>query len=270
LTVDYGWSGTVVPSKTGYTFEPNSMPHDNVVTDQSDSCIATLDTFIISGYAVDSQMYALEGVLVSPENDGGPFTSKYYGGSYTTGPDGYYEVRVDYNFSGKVVPSKYAYAFEPNSIIYNNVTEDNAEQQYYVGTLLTYTITGCIKNAFDMPIEGVLVSADNGGGSDITDANGTYEVWVGYNWSGTVTPAKAHYTFDPPAGGYVNVLYDLTDQDYTAANIFDLYADGAIDGFDLAVFCANWLTAAPECDYVNDGMVNAEDFTEFAASWQNE
>ncbi len=270
LMVDYGWSGTLVPSKTGYTFEPNSVAYDNAVTDQNDSFVAILDTFTISGYAVDSQMYALEGVLVTPENDGGPFTSKYYGGSYTTGADGFYQVRVDYNWCGKVVPSKYAYAFEPNSISYSNVTENKSAEQYYVGTLLTYTITGHIKNAFDAPIAGVTVNADNGGGSDITDANGMYEVWVDYNWSGTVTPTKAHYTFDPGASGYVNVLYHLTDQNYIASNIFDLYADGSIDGSDLAVFCANWLTAAPECDFLNDGMVNSEDFAEFASAWHNE
>ncbi|GAG16931.1 unnamed protein product, partial [marine sediment metagenome] len=228
LTVDYGWSGTVEPNKTDYTFEPNGIEYFNVTTDQNDSYIAILDTFIISGYAYE-MLTPLDGVLVSPDNDGGPFTSKYYGGSDTTDANGYYEVLVDCNFSGKVVPSKYAYAFEPNSIEYFNVTEDKAEEQDYIGTLLTYTITGYIENSCNvLPIAGVVVDANNGGGSDITDVNGYYEVWVDYNWSGTVTPSKAHYTFDPNSNAYTDVLDDVIDQNYTATNIYDLDCDGSI------------------------------------------
>ena len=105
---------------------------------------------------------------------------------------------VDYNWSGKVAPSKDDYAFEPNSIDYSNVTGDVSEVQKYVGTLLTYKITGHIETscAVPVPVANVLVNAD-GGGSDTTDASGYYEVWVDYNWSGTVTPTKEKYTFDP-------------------------------------------------------------------------
>ncbi len=64
LIVDYGWSGIVTPSKTGYTFEPNSIVYDTVADDPNDGYTAVLNTFIISGYAVDSEMLTpLEGVL---------------------------------------------------------------------------------------------------------------------------------------------------------------------------------------------------------------
>jgi hypothetical protein len=139
------------------------------------------------------------------------------------------------------VPSKYAYAFEPNSITYTNVTTDIAETQNYVGTLLTYTITGYIKNSCEVPIEGILVDANNGGNSDTTDANGYYEVWVDSAWSGTVTPSKAHYTFDPNSMSYANVLGDIADQNYVANNIYDFDCDGSIGFGDLAIMCENWL-----------------------------
>jgi hypothetical protein len=35
-TVDYGWSGTVTPSASGYTFSPPSRTYENVAADQSD------------------------------------------------------------------------------------------------------------------------------------------------------------------------------------------------------------------------------------------
>ena len=274
LTVDYGWSGTVDPNKTGYTFEPNSIEYSNVTTDQNDNYTAILDTFLIYGYAVDSEMFVLEGVLVSPDNDGGPFTSKYYGGSGITDVHGYYEVLVDYNWSGKVVPSKYAYAFEPNSITYTDVTEDKEEMQNYVGTLLTYAITGYIANSCEVPIEGVLVDTNNGGGQDTTDPDGFYEIWVDYNWSGTVTPTKKHYTFDPNWIPYTNVLEDWIGEDYIAANIYDLDCDGSIGFGDLAIMCENWLETGPGVlgDFYkdDDNIVNFLDFAEFALTWQEQ
>ncbi|MCK4628671.1 MAG: hypothetical protein KAT56_06680 [Sedimentisphaerales bacterium] len=276
LTVVYGWSGMVDPNKTGYTFEPNCIEYNNVTTDQNDNYTAILDTFIISGYAVDSEtLIVLDGVLVFPDNNGGPYTSKYYDGGYdTTDANGYYEVLVDYNFSGKVVPSKYAYAFEPNSITYANVTEDKEELQNYVGMLLTYTITGYIENFYEVPIKDVLVDANNGGGSDITDANGFYEVWVDYNWSGTVTPSKVHYTFDPNYIGYTDVLEDWAGENYVADNIYDLDCDGSIGFGDLAVMCKNWLETGPDVpgDFYkdDDDIVNLLDFAEFALIWQEQ
>lgn len=268
LTVDYGWSGTVDPNKTGYTFEPNGIEYNNVTTDQNDNYTAILDTFIISGYAVDSEMLTpLEDVLVSPDNDGGPYTSRYYGGGHdTTDVNGYYEVLVDYNWSCNTVPSKYAYAFEPDSITYANVTEDEAEEQNYVGMLLTYTITGYIENSCEVPIEGVLVDANNGGTSNISDANGYYEVWIDSNWSGTVTPSKAHYTFDPSNKAYTDILKDKVRQNYEANNIYDLDCDGSIGFGDLKIMCGNWLGSGPG-DFDNDGMVAFDDFAEFGAAW---
>jgi hypothetical protein len=271
LTVDYGWSGTVAPSKTGYTFEPNAVEYNIVTTDKNDSYTAILDTFIISGYAVDSGLTPLADVLVLPDNDGGPYTTKYYGGGHdTTDANGYYEVLVDYNWSGNVVPSKYAYAFEPNSIEYINVTEGKAEAQDYVGTLLTYRITGYIKNACDVAIADVLVDANNGGNSDTTDANGYYEVWVDYNWSGTVTPGKNLYTFNPSSKIYANVLEDKTGQDYGATNIYDLDCDGFINWGDVAVISENWLSNDVDVndgDFNDDDIVNFLDFANFTLVW---
>ena len=212
LLVNTGWSGTIIPSKTDYTFEPNSITYTNVMADSNDNYVGTLDTFIISGYSFDANAISpLADVLVSPDNDGGPFTSRYYGGADVTDANGFYEVLVDTNFSGDVIPSKVGYVFEPNGLTYSNVMNDIAESNDYVGTLLTYIITGYIVNPCELPIQDVLINADNGGGLDTTDPNGYYQVWVDYDWSGTVTPAKDNYTFDPNIMIYTNVLTDQID-----------------------------------------------------------
>ena len=274
LAVTYGWSGTVTLSKTGYMFDPDGMEYSNVTTNLTDDYTAILKTFIISGYVVDSKtQQLLAGVLVSPDSNGGSFTTKYYGGgSSTTNTYGYYTVLVDYNWSGNVVTSKEAYGFLPSSMAYTNVIEDKTAAQNFVGTLLTYKITGHIKNACDVPIAGILVIANNGGGSDTTDVNGYYEVGTTYNWSGKVTPSKAFYTFDPNSKVYINVLADKTGQDYLAANIYDLDCNGYIGWGDVAIMGQNWLANGPGLlgDFDKNNTVNFLDFADFADVWITE
>jgi hypothetical protein len=51
-TVEYGWSGTVTPTKEGYTFEPDNKTYAKVTSEQANqSYTATLITFTISGTA---------------------------------------------------------------------------------------------------------------------------------------------------------------------------------------------------------------------------
>ena len=121
-----------------------------------------------------------------------------------------------------------------------------------------------------MPTEGVAVDADNGGGSAVTDANGFYEVWVDYGWSGEVTPGRKHYTFEPNWISYFDVLADLADQNYIAFNIYDLDCDGDIGLGDLTLFAGDWLMTGPgiATDFNADEFVDFIDFAYFAAVWQ--
>jgi hypothetical protein len=270
LLVDYGWSGVVTPEKNGYVFEPNSDTYANLTQNYVDAnYTAELVTFAISGYVFEpDHITPISEANVSAENGGGAWTSKYGGGTCPTGADGFYEVLVDYNWSGRITPDKYAYAFEPNSRYYTDVNSDWTNQEY-IATLLTFKISGCITNECNMPIAAVLVSADNGGGQNITDTNGLYEVWVDYNWSGTVTPSKTHYTFDPDHTSYVDVLADSIDQNYVAYNIYDLDCDGSIGIGDFGVMAENWLITGPQIksDFVPDETVNFLDFAELGLVW---
>jgi hypothetical protein len=122
-----------------------------------------------------------------------------------------------------------------------------------------------------VPIEGVAVDVNDGGGSYMTDANGYYEVWVGYKWSGTLTPDKAYYTFDPSNKVYTNVLEDRTGEDYVANNIYDLDCDGSIGYGDVSVISEHWLETGsnvPGDIYKDeDNIVNFRDFSDFADVW---
>jgi hypothetical protein len=257
VTVPNNWFGTVTPMKVGYTFTPPNRVYANVTDDQTNQdYTATLLTYVISGYVLDSNDSSpIDDVLMS----GLP-------GDPCTDGSGYYSAVVDYGWSGNVTPTKYAYAFEPNTMSYANVTADQTGQDY-AGTLLTFNISGYILDLNDIPIDGVLVSANNGGGLDTTDPNGYYEVWVPYNWSGTVTPTDEEYTFGPPNRPYSNVLADQTYQDYVGTSIYDLYPDGIIDLRDLDVFCDNWLLTSGPADFNGDGIVNLVDYDKFASAW---
>jgi hypothetical protein len=271
LWVNYDWSGTVTPTKEGYNFEPNGISYNNVVTNEVNDYTATLSTFIISGHITDG-ITPISDVNVSAENGGGQWTSRYGGGFDKTDANGYYKVVVDYNWSGTVTPTKYAYAFDEPNIVYANVLADHNNQNY-TGRLLTFAISGYVRNDCNIPIKGIEVTANNGGNSVITDANGYYEVWVDYNWAGAVTPAKNYYTFYPNSKTYTNVLGDIADQNYVANNIYDLDCNGSIGFGDLAIMCENWLDIGPNLPgdfYKDDGnIVNFLDFADFALIWQN-
>jgi hypothetical protein len=52
-----------------------------------------------------------------------------------------------------------------------------------------------------------------------TDSNGYYSDTVSYGWSGTVTPIKPGYTFNPSSRTYTNVTSNQSDQNYTGTLI---------------------------------------------------
>jgi hypothetical protein len=275
LIVEYGWSGIVDPNKMGYTFDPNHRIYETVIADHNDGYTAIPEILLIAGYVFDSATLSpLENVLVSPENEGGVLTSTYYGGGFwVTDDTGYYAVSVDPNWSGDVSLSKYAYTFEPSRMTYTNIVEDIFQEQAYLGTLMTFTITGSITDPTGDPIEGVLVTADAGGGSAITDPNGVYEVWVDYDWSGQITPQDDTLIFDPNHREWVHVLEDIDNQHYTARSIYDLDGNGVIDLGDLGLFSDHWLLSGSSLlgDYHPDeeNVINLLDFAAFSEGWRD-
>jgi peptidoglycan/xylan/chitin deacetylase (PgdA/CDA1 family) len=272
LRVDHGWTGIVTPQKDGYIFDPNSDEYIDVIQDYMNAnYIAELRTFKITGHIREQDLITpISDVNVIAENGGGAWTTKYESGPCVSDANGFYELTVDYNWSGIVMPSKYAYAFEPDYIEYATVLTDQNDQDY-LGELMTYAISGYIRNACGTPITRVPIAADNGGGSDITDPNGFYELWVSYNWSGFVIPGdKANYTFDPAAAMYTGVLSDQPEQDYLAENRYDLDCDGLIGYGDVCLFASDWLNGPDRpSDFYKDesNSVNLRDFADFANVW---
>jgi hypothetical protein len=85
---------------------------------------------------------------------------------------------------------------------------------------LPYTgpiVSGEVKNSVGTGIEGVIITFSNEGGTATTDSSGSYLHNVCDGWSGTATPSKTHYTFDPSSRSYSSLTSDQINQHYTAS-----------------------------------------------------
>lgn len=192
-SVEYGWSGTVEPAKEGYAFAPPARIYAKVLASQSNQdYTARRIKFTISGSA------GLPGVEMQglPGNPISDLSSRY-------------SASVEYGWSGTVMPAKEGYDFGPPFVEYSTVTASQ-ENQNYVAEAVLVTISGAIVIG-GTPIGGVRVSANNGGSSDTTDAQGRYSVKVPYGWSGEVRAAKEGFVFNPPSKSYTNVIADVEE-----------------------------------------------------------
>ncbi|MBL7189623.1 MAG: hypothetical protein ISS70_25115 [Phycisphaerae bacterium] len=119
---------------------------------------------------------------------------------------GNYSVKVNYGWSGTVTPMKEGYAFEPASKTYSKVTDDFGNQDYNA-KVMKFLISGSTGAAG--------VSMMGLPGDPVSGSSGDYSVTVEYGWSGTVTPTKEGYTFEPASKMYAEVNTDRYKQDYT-------------------------------------------------------
>ncbi|MHC4501124.1 MAG: hypothetical protein ACYS21_18660, partial [Planctomycetota bacterium] len=190
-TVDHGFSGTVKPTKAGYTFLPASTIYTNVDSERTASYTSTMITLTISGTTRQ------EGVEMSGL-PGNPITAK----------DGSYKVTVDYGWTGSVTPIKEGYNFKPDSKIHPPVTRDLTNQNF-TAEQVTFTISGSA-GVRDVTMTGLP------GRAVTSAADGSWHGTVPYGWSGTITPTKPGYDFDPPSLQHSSLMAPETNQSFIA------------------------------------------------------
>ncbi len=195
VSVPYGWSGKVTPTRAGYTFAPPTRTYTKVVEDhEGDNYNADIIQLTISGNVGTSDV-TLEGLPGNPKSDA----------------TGFFSVKVEYGWGGTVTPVKEGWEFEPNSKIYSSVLSDQTDQRF-TAKRITYVISGYTIGLSGVTMEGLP-------GRPVTDADGAYSDEVPYNWTGAVTPKKAGYTFEPANRTYDGVQGPMTSQDYQASVI---------------------------------------------------
>jgi len=126
-------------------------------------------------------------------------------GNIVSDQNGYYVATVPRGFTGTAKPIKEGYTFEPASMKYTNVIS-NVDSQDYMAKAITLIISG------NAGVSGVVMK---GLPNEVyTDQRGYYVAKVMYGWSGTVTPAKEGYTFEPERLSYARVVTDQTNGNY--------------------------------------------------------
>ncbi len=141
-----------------------------------------------------------------------------------TDASGVYSATVEAGWSGTITPTLEGYVFDPVSRPYSNITEDQTAQNY-TATHPAVTISGTV-TAGGTGLAGVTMTGFPE--ATITDGTGAYAAAVPYDWSGTVTPTHAYYTFDPVSRTYANVTASVADQDYAGSLIVTADRQGLI------------------------------------------
>ena len=187
VEVKYGWSGTITPEKAGYTFEPAQIQFPELYGPEANrDCLALLEKRTISGTIRTDRGEAVEGIFVLADADGG---------SATTNANGEYELTVNYGWRGTVTPTMLGHNFRPTSKRYVvPITRDQANQ-LFTATVKTFTISETV-TVGGTGIEGVKVTANNGGGSAVTDDKGQFSVKVPFNWTGEIALERPGFEFN--------------------------------------------------------------------------
>ena len=222
--VPYGWSGTITPQKSGFTFEPATLPIGPLKADlKGQDFIAHAQTFVISG-SVGMTGVMLEGL---PE-------------LVTADEKGLYKTLVPYKWTGTVTPVKEGYEFTPRNKTYPIPVTRNYENESYKAAVISFEVSGTVM-VNGTPVAGVVLQGLPG--KSTTTANGTYNVKVPYHWNGIVTPVKEGYTFEPPIKSYENIDSPMTAQDYSGSVIqYTMSGTIGIEGVTLKGFPGNVVT----------------------------
>jgi uncharacterized repeat protein (TIGR02543 family) len=304
ITVPYDWSGTVTPSKTGYSFTPDHRDYSKVLADDpGEDYTASLVTYLLtvnksgtgtgtvtsSPIGIDcgvtcTHSYNLNTVvtLTAAPAAGSTFTGWSDAGCPGTGTcqvtmDAAKGVTatftaIEYTLSinsahGTVVknPEKATYHYGEDVELtatagagwtFMNWTGDatgtvNPVTVHIDGNktvtanyeAITFTISG------NAELEGVTIAFD-GSTPVLTDINGDYSITVPYNWSGTVTPALAGYTFTPAYRDYDGVLENKIDQNFTTSSItFTISGNAGIAGATISFTGGTPVTADGSGNY---------------------
>ncbi len=214
FTVTDGWTGTVTPSLSGYSFIPSSRSYTNVTSDWADQDFSTSGQMVtISGYIKENPVTPVAGVTVTAST----------GGTTITDENGYFQISVNSIWSVTITPGLDGYTFKNPSnnsyYSYSPVGSDKTNQDFtatwnvYINGVITQGGSGLV---------GVKLNGLPGTPPPETGANGLYSVRVRYNWSGTVTPTMDHKLFAataPPneeSRTYANVTSTLENQNFTA------------------------------------------------------
>ncbi len=225
--------------------------------------------FHVNRHRADAAQVFLEGLIVFPDApvggvdgagpvitpvvaDGGGNGFLQAEGRHTTDPDpgntftyslvenATYPDNIAFQISGNTLKTNAVFDFETKAAYTIKVQTNDGR-----GGVLAKEFTISVMDVNDSSvtisgnagIAGAILGYTDGAPKTVTaDTNGDYSITIPYNWSGTVTPAKANYTFLPESRAYTNLTANPGGENYTATPITytaAISSSGAYDGWIL-------------------------------------
>ncbi len=216
-TVGSGWTGTVTPNDSCYSFTPSFASIGPVSDDLVLNFTGVSHTYTISGIASDGPpVYAGE-TLTNPLV--GVKMTLSTGSYAVTGADGFYSLTVPCGWLGTLTPLKVGWEFTPPSVVFVDPVSENQVKDF-VGTASSteYTISGRVTDETGrIGMVGVTIAFFDGvtENTTTTTGDGYYSYTVPAYWTGSVTPARTGYSFTPPTVAVGPVQANVT-QDFLA------------------------------------------------------
>ncbi len=213
-----GLTGSLVPSKEGFSFSPSSLSFSNLNSNMTNKDF-TLALRTICGTVLDSQSNALPHVMIDV-NNGAVETA--------TGSDGTFVVSVPYSWTGRIVPVRAGYKFVPEYADFNNPVTTDITNIDFDANDVNY-----VSDDFDDNITSAnwIVNSDNQ--LEISETNQRVE----FATNGTVSNRRASYTSNKWTIGAdedFSLKVDLHN-DVSEPNDFTAYLKIAIDSNNFAI-----------------------------------
>ena len=210
-------SYTITPSKSGYSFNPQSVTINKLSYDYATVINATVNPYprhTIKGYVKDKNGQPVSGAKMNL--GGAAWPQAVY-----SDPSGFYAFTcLEYGGNFTITPEYSGYTFTPSAKAFDNLSNDQSSDfmGIAVPTAAPTTISGQVTTADGVPLSGVVMNL-NGQSSarTITDSNGNYR-FDNLETGGfyTLTPLRANYAFNPATRSF-SIGDNKTDAGFMAA-----------------------------------------------------
>jgi hypothetical protein len=193
----------ITPSKTHYSFTPQSQTFTNLAGDKTADFVATLDTHTVSGRVTKQDGSGLAGVSMA-------LTGSKTATATTDSAGNYSFAGLNGGGSYTVTPTLRHYTFSPASKQFNDLGANQTAN--FAATIDTHTVSGRVTKQDGSGLAGVTLSLSGSNtATTTTDAAGNYSfTGLGGGGSYTVTPTKAHYTFAPASSTFGDLSANQT------------------------------------------------------------
>ncbi len=172
---------------------------------------------------ITKKMYTISGTVGLPG-----VSMKGLPNTPVTDDNGVYSAQVEHGWTGVVTPVKTGYEFQPSELRYDTPVKSDMTGEFTY-KLLTFIISGSTGNVGGVRLNGFDTEV-------VSDENGRYRTEVVYGWTGTVTPDKLGYRFEPLSYDYSQVKANFENRNYKPTEVtFTISGSAGVPGVTLVL-----------------------------------